>query len=68
MRSPASNAAPILIGARQAWGIGAVLLLAAGFIFWLGRCTDIDLVLADALYDPGVHVFAGSRDTATPPG
>ena len=57
MRAPDSNAAPVLIGARQAWRIATALLLAAGFIFWLGRCTDIDLMLADALYDPGIHAF-----------
>lgn len=57
MRAPDANAAPILIGARQAWRIIAVLLITAGFIFWLGRCTDIDLMLADALYDPGMRAF-----------
>lgn len=57
MRAPDSNAVPVLIGARQAWRAAAVLLVTAGFIFWLGRCTDIDLMLADALYDPGMHAF-----------
>ncbi|MEW6373084.1 MAG: phosphatase PAP2 family protein [Pseudomonadota bacterium] len=57
MRAPDSNAVPVLIGARQAWRVAAVLLITAGFIFWLGRCTDIDLMLADALYDPGMHAF-----------
>lgn len=57
MRAPESNAAPVLIDARQAWRIAAVLLITAGLIFWLGRCTDIDLMLADALYDPGIHAF-----------
>lgn len=57
MRAPDPNAVPLLIGARQAWRAAAVLLVTAGFIFWLGRCTDIDLMLADALYDPGMHAF-----------
>lgn len=57
MRSPNPNAAPVLIGALQAWRIAAALVVSAGFIFWLGRCTDIDLMLADALYDPGLHAF-----------
>lgn len=57
MRPFHPNAAPVLIGARQAWRIAAALIVSAGFVFWLGRCTDIDLMLADALYDPGLHAF-----------
>ena len=57
MRALSPQAAPVLVDARQAWRLAAVLLVTAGFIFWLGRCTDIDLMLADALYDPGVHAF-----------
>ncbi|MDN4060980.1 phosphatase PAP2 family protein [Massilia sp. YIM B02769] len=51
------NAAPALIGARTAWRIAAVLLASAAFLFWLGRCTDIDLMLADDFYDAGLHDF-----------
>ena len=57
MPVPDLNTAPVLVGARQARRVAAVLLITAGVIFWLGRCTDIDLMLADALYDPGVHAF-----------
>jgi len=51
------QAAPALIGARSAWRIAAVLLAGAAFILWLGRCTDIDLMLADDFYDAGLHDF-----------
>lgn len=57
MRALPTRAAPVLIGARQAWRVAAALLITAGVILWLGRCTDIDLMLADALYDPGIHAF-----------
>jgi len=49
--------APTLLGARDTWRIGAVLLASAAFILWLGRGTDIDLMLADAVYDAGLQDF-----------
>ena len=57
MQRTQHQAAPALIGARSAWRIGAVLLAGAAFILWLGRCTDIDLMLADDFYDAGLHDF-----------
>lgn len=57
MRDMQQVAAPLLVGARGARRIAAVLSAGAAFIFWLGRCTDIDLMLADAIYDAGLHDF-----------
>ena len=57
MQRTRHQAAPALIGARSAWRIAAVLLAGAAFILWLGRCTDIDLMLADDFYDAGLHDF-----------
>ena len=57
MQRTQHQAAPALIGSRSAWRIGAVLLAGAAFILWLGRCTDIDLMLADDFYDAGLHDF-----------
>lgn len=57
MRNMQQTAAPLLVGARGARRIATVLSAGAAFIFWLGRCTDIDLMLADAIYDAGLHDF-----------
>lgn len=46
----AGTASPI--GRIGAMRIGLGLVLAAALIFWLGRWTDIDLHLADRVYDP----------------
>jgi len=57
VRTKQQQAAPALIGARGAWRIASMLTLCAIFILWLGSCTDIDLMLADAIYDSGIRDF-----------
>lgn len=57
MRGAKESRAPVLIGARAAWRIAAALLVGAICIFWLGHATDLDLMLADAVYDAGLHDF-----------
>ncbi len=57
MRVRYQHSASALICTRGAWRIGAALALCAAFIYWLGSCTDIDLMLADAVYDAGIHDF-----------
>jgi membrane-associated PAP2 superfamily phosphatase len=49
--------APVLLQARAAKRIAAALAGAAVLIFWLGRRTDIDLLLADAVFDAGTGQF-----------
>jgi len=39
------------------WRLGALLAAAAPAIWWLGRFTDIDLALADAMFEPAAGVF-----------
>jgi len=51
------QAAPALVGARAAWRIAAALCIGAACILWLGHSTDLDLMLADAVYDAGLHDF-----------
>lgn len=46
-----------VLDASTAIVIGALLCLAASTIFVLGRFTDIDLTLADALYDSAAGAF-----------
>lgn len=53
---PCPSATPPL-GRKGSIGIGTGLVLAALTFFWLGRCTDIDLRLADLLYDPLAQDF-----------
>jgi len=48
---------PALLPARLLWRMAAVLAVAALVILWLGRCTDIDLALADAVFDAGSGAF-----------
>jgi membrane-associated PAP2 superfamily phosphatase len=48
---------PRLLAARQALVLCAWLAAAAPVIFWLGRATDIDLLLADAVYDAATRSF-----------
>lgn len=49
--------APKLLGARQLVFLCAGLFATALLIFWIGRATDLDLVLADALYDADTGTF-----------
>lgn len=56
MRVP-DESAPKLLGARQVLFLCAGLCASALLIFWIGRATDLDLVLADALYDAGAGTF-----------
>jgi membrane-associated PAP2 superfamily phosphatase len=51
------DTAPRLLGARQIVLLSGGLLASALVILWIGRGTDIDLTLADALYDAGAGVF-----------
>jgi membrane-associated PAP2 superfamily phosphatase len=51
------DAAPKLLGARQIAALCALLLASGLVILWISRGTDIDLMLADALYDAGARVF-----------
>jgi len=51
------RAAPRLLRAGPGWRIAALLAIAAVPIWALGRFTDIDLVLADALYDGVARTF-----------
>lgn len=53
----AFDTAPRLLAARQALVLCAWLAAAAAVIFWLGRATDIDLLLADAVYDAATRSF-----------
>jgi len=53
----ATPGVPRLLHAKTGWRIAAALLLAALPIWALGRFTDIDLVLADALYDSASGTF-----------
>ena len=55
--TPARPAPPLLLSHRAAWRIGAALCVAALLTWALGRWTDIDLALADALYDRTTGVF-----------
>jgi len=48
---------PKLIGTRQLLVLSAGLVVAALVILWIGRATDIDLMLADAVYDPVTGTF-----------
>lgn len=57
MTRPALETPAALLGARQAVSLCAVLLVAALPIFWIGLATDIDLALADSMYDAGAHAF-----------
>ncbi|QNA98409.1 phosphatase PAP2 family protein [Massilia sp. Se16.2.3] len=57
MRHTDLTQAPALLGARQVARLCAWLALTALVILWIGRCTDIDLMLADAVYDTANHVF-----------
>lgn len=49
--------APVLLGARQAAVLCGWLLPSAPVIAWIGRATDIDLILADAFYDVATGTF-----------
>jgi membrane-associated PAP2 superfamily phosphatase len=57
MQNSHLDTATALITARQARLLCAWLAAGALFILWLGRGTNIDLVLADAVYDAGAGVF-----------
>jgi membrane-associated PAP2 superfamily phosphatase len=46
-----------LLGARASLRLGATLAIAALIIVALGRFTDVDLVLADVLYDRAARAF-----------
>jgi len=46
-----------LLPAPTLWRMAAMLAVAALAILWLGRCTDIDLALADAAFDTGAGAF-----------
>ena len=47
-----------LLPAPTQWRLAAGLAVAALFILWLGRFTDIDLALADAMFEPGIGEFS----------
>jgi len=49
--------APALLGARQVVFLCLGLLAGALLILYIGRATDIDLMLADAMYDAGSNAF-----------
>ena len=51
------DTAPKLIGARRIAIASAWLLVCALVILWIGRATDIDLMLADAVYDTATGTF-----------
>jgi membrane-associated PAP2 superfamily phosphatase len=55
--APAGGARPGLLARRAIARIVLGLVVAAGLIIWLGRFTDIDLILADAVFDRGANVF-----------
>lgn len=46
-----------LLPARAVRRMAAALAVAAPLVFWIGRCTDVDLGLADAVFDAGSGVF-----------
>ena len=46
-----------LLPARAIRRVAAALAVAALVIFWIGRCTDVDLALADAVFDAASGVF-----------
>lgn len=46
-----------LLPARAVRRMAAALAVAAPLIFWIGRCTDVDLALADAVFDAASGVF-----------
>ncbi len=49
--------APVLLGARQAIVLCVWLVSTALVILWIGRATDIDVKLADAVYDVATGTF-----------
>jgi membrane-associated PAP2 superfamily phosphatase len=51
------DTAPLLLGARQVAFLCAGLLAAALLIFWIGRATNLDLMLADTMFDAGAKAF-----------
>lgn len=51
------DTAPKLLSARQAAIACAWLCVTSVVIFWIGRATDIDLMLADAIYDTASGTF-----------
>ena len=53
----ATESPPRLLGAGTMLRLCAWLAASAMLIFWIGRCTDIDLDLADAVYDASIHDF-----------
>lgn len=57
MMRPHNDTAPALLGARQVLLLCAGLLASALVILWIGRATDIDLRLADTMYDAGAGAF-----------
>jgi len=57
MMRPQNDTAPTLLAARQVFFLCAGLLAAALVILWIGRATDIDLRLADTMYDAGSSAF-----------
>lgn len=46
-----------LLPAPTLWRLAAGLAVAALCILWLGRSTDIDPALADAMFEPGIGTF-----------
>lgn len=56
------RAATTLLSARALWRLAGLLAAGALVILWLGRYTDLDLVLADAVFDAQRRVFPW-RDT-----
>jgi membrane-associated PAP2 superfamily phosphatase len=51
------DTAPALLGARQLVFVCAGLLATALLILWIGRATNIDLMLADRVYDASLKAF-----------
>jgi membrane-associated PAP2 superfamily phosphatase len=44
-------------GSRAAWIAGCGLLLSAILILWIGNATDVDIMLADAVFDKATRSF-----------
>lgn len=46
-----------LLPVRALWRLAGVLAVSALAIWWLGHYTDLDLMMADAVFDPGSGTF-----------
>ena len=57
MRRPGHLACPTLLGYRAARRIAVALIAGAVSTLWIGRYSDIDLLLADAVFDAASNTF-----------